>query len=65
MGSPDNTLSHIEGTSTPHLKGRTVYEWKTPVAMSAPNVVSVDEVSGKVISIRCADIAINSAANEP
>lgn len=61
MGPPEETFPYVEGRSLPHLQGRTAYEWSTPAQMSAPNRVSIDDVSGKAESIRCGDSNVTAA----
>ena len=61
MGEPEETFPYIEGTSLPHLKGRTAYEWSTPASMPAPNRVSFDDATGNAESIRCSDSVVTAA----
>ncbi len=61
MGPPEETFPYIEGRTLPHLKGRTAYEWSTPASMPAQNRVSIDDASGKTVSIRCGDSVVTAA----
>ncbi len=63
MGPPEETFPYIEGRTLPHLKGRTAYEWSTPVSMAAQNRVLVDDASGKAENIRCGDSVITTAVD--
>ena len=60
MGEPEETFPYVEGKSLPHLKGRTSYEWSTPATMPAPASATVDDVTGKITSARCADAVITA-----
>ena len=60
MGPPDETIPYVEGKSLPYLKGRTAYEWSNVATMSGPNHVSLDDKTGEVESIRCADVAVTA-----
>jgi len=60
MGPPDETIPYVEGKSLPYLKGRTAYEWSNVATMSGPDHVSLDDKTGQVESIRCADIVVTA-----
>ncbi|MDE2490807.1 MAG: hypothetical protein KGM24_08155 [Elusimicrobia bacterium] len=60
MGPPKRTLPYVAGRTLPYLKGRTAYEWPNPGDMPAPDHVSVNEASGKIESILCSDVSIQS-----
>jgi hypothetical protein len=60
MGPANETVPYVEGKSLPHLKGRTSFEWSNPASMSAPNIVSMEESSGRAVSIRCGDSVVTA-----
>jgi hypothetical protein len=65
MGPPNRTLPYVAGKSLPYLKGRTAYEWSNPADMPSPDHVSVNEAAGKVESILCSDVSIQSEVFVP
>ena len=64
MGPPEETFPYVEGKSLEHLKGRTAYEWSNPAAMTGGDHVSVDDSSGNIASIRCANSEITASVFE-
>jgi hypothetical protein len=60
MGPPDSTAPYVEGKSLPHLKGRTAYEWDNVSRFPGPNHVSVEEATGRVLSVRCSEVVISA-----
>lgn len=60
MGPPEETIPYIDGKSLDYLKGRTAYEWSNQASVPGPDHVSVDDVTNKVASIRCANAEITA-----
>ena len=58
MGEPETTQPYVEGQTLEYLKGRTAYEWSNPATMPEPDHVSVEDASGRVMSVRCSDVEI-------
>jgi outer membrane protein assembly factor BamE (lipoprotein component of BamABCDE complex) len=61
MGEPEDTIPYVEGKSLPFLKGRTAYEWSNPATMPGGDHVSVDDASGKILSIRCSNSEVTAS----
>jgi hypothetical protein len=62
MGPPDETIPYVEGKSLPHLAGRTAYEWANAATMPGPDHVDVRDATGRVDSVRCANVVLNAEA---
>lgn len=60
MGEPDSVSPYVEGKSLPHLKGRTAYEWDNISRLPGPNHASVDDATGRVLSVRCSEVVISA-----
>ena len=63
MGPPAETEPYVEGKSLPQMKGLTAYEWPNGGPIVASNYASVEEATGRVRSLRCADAVITASVD--